>query len=48
MYDIKFVPFVRPYRIAFLVGLLVVAGAWAGWSGVVLVVLASIDITSRK
>jgi hypothetical protein len=47
MYDIKFVPFVRPFRLAFLIGLVFVAGVWVGWPGVVLVGLASIDINLK-
>lgn len=47
MYDVTFVPIVRPYRLAFLIGLAIVAGAWIGWPGVLLVGLASIDINVR-
>ncbi len=47
MYDIKFVPCTRPFRIAYMVGLAIVAVAWVGWPGVAIVALASVDINMK-
>ncbi len=47
MYDIEFVPFVRPYRIAYMVVLVIVALAWVGWPGLALVALSSVDVNVK-
>ncbi len=47
MYDIEFVPFARPYRIGYMVVLVIVALAWVGWPGLVLVTLSSVDLNVK-